>query len=225
MVGNLQKQYVQQIGGKVKDGDKDKVTASMGIAIGHHLTPLSIVRRAATDAEKLAKNHYGRNSLVVTILRRSGEQTRVGCRWYYTEPDKPNELSIKPIALFKNFYQYFVCRQLSPKSIHVLLDEASTLVGLEACAQISEIKRVLKRQSSDQEPKRLKDDVIERLATNIVQLACAMDKTNLDEKKQRQELSIELHSDGLRYGLVEVFGWLLVMAFLAREGLKDEDIS
>lgn len=249
MADNLQKQYVQNVKEKVKVDDKEKVAASMGIAIGHHLTPLSIVRRAALDAEKLAKNHYGRNALVITILRHSGEQTRVGCRWYYRVPlvadisaneqtqedchqhngnlDKCDDKLIKPIALFKNFYNYFVGDLLSPKSIHVLLDEASTLVGLKECAQISEIKRVLKRQSNDPKPSNADEKKLpslDELATQVVQLACAMDQISLEKHKQ-EDLSIELHSDKLRRGLVEVFGWLLVMAFLAREGLENENIS
>jgi CRISPR-associated protein Cmr2 len=216
MVDKLQKQYGEEIREKIRKEDREKVTASMGIAIAHHFTPLSVVRRAASDAEKLAKNRYGRNALVVTILRRSGEQTRVGCHWCYTNPD------IKPIELFKKFYQYFVSDQLSPKSIHILLDEATALVGLEKDAQISEIKRVLKRQSNDQkttdgEEKKL--PALDELAKQVVQLGCAMDEENLKNAK-KEHLSTELHADVLRRGLVEVFGWLLVMAFLAREGLE-----
>ncbi len=252
----LQKQYKQEIGG----GHREKVTASMGIAIGHHFTPLSVVRRAALDAEKLAKDRYGRNALVVTIIRHSGEQTRVGCRWYYTipssisastdeqiqvdclqhhvNPGKHDDKQIEPITLFKEFYQCFINKQLSPKSIHVLLNEVPILVELEECAQISEIKRVLKRQSNDQGAEGLDEKRITELAVQIVQLACAMDQVNLKENKKeslstelhqdqvnlkenkKEHLSTELHADVLRRGLVEVFGWLLVMAFLAREGLE-----
>ena len=39
-------------------------------------------------------------------------------------------------------------------------------------------------------------------------------------KGEKLRISMELHDDMLRYGLVETLGWLLVMAFLAREGLE-----
>ena len=46
---------------------KELVTASAGIAIAHHYTSLSYVRRISKEAERLAKEHYGRNALVVTV--------------------------------------------------------------------------------------------------------------------------------------------------------------
>src|SRR5438132_10188231 len=80
------------------------VTASIGIAIAHHYTSLSYVRRVSKEAEQLAKNHYGRNALVVTVLRRSGEQTRVGCHWHYVGLVD----EAQPIPLFSSFYDLFV---------------------------------------------------------------------------------------------------------------------
>ena len=79
---------------------KELVTASAGIAIAHHYTSLSYVRRISKEAERLAKEHYGRNALVVTVLRRSGEQTRVGCKWLY--PGLTNEAQ-QPMRLFAKF--------------------------------------------------------------------------------------------------------------------------
>ncbi|MBA2677924.1 MAG: type III-B CRISPR-associated protein Cas10/Cmr2, partial [Ktedonobacteraceae bacterium] len=62
-----------------QDGEQGQtVTASMGIAIAHHYTSLSYVLRSAREEEHAAKERYGRNALVVSILRRSGEQTQVG---------------------------------------------------------------------------------------------------------------------------------------------------
>jgi len=51
---------------------QQKVTASMGIVIAHHYTPLNLVLQTVRNAEKLAKNRYGRNALVVTVMKRSG---------------------------------------------------------------------------------------------------------------------------------------------------------
>lgn len=236
MIDALQQRYRKTVAPVVPDVSKKIVTASMGIAIGHHFTPLSVVRRAALEAEKLAKNRYGRNAFVVTLLRRSGEQTRVGCHWEYPS------LTFPPIQLFQHFYSYFVYDVFSPKSIHVLLSEVSAVLGLQIPAQRSEVRRVLVRQLNehldDQQLKLLigkvdqqlsKEQKAERiakkiasLAEQIVALAAAMDQ-ELEIRRasgEKLHISMELREDTLRYGLVETLGWLLVMAFFAREGLE-----
>ncbi|MBE3560235.1 MAG: hypothetical protein IMW89_13580, partial [Ktedonobacteraceae bacterium] len=179
--------------------------------IAHHYTPLSLVVRAARQAETLAKNRYGRNALVVTVMRRSGEQTRVGCHWHYDSLTSTPEA--QPIALFSRFYELFKRDVLSPKCLYILLEEATTLIGLERAAQSSEIKRVLRRQRADDQKDQLPDDQIQHLADNITRLAEAM-----DNEHNGKERAIELHADQLRYGLVETLGWLLVAEFLTRKG-------
>ena len=142
LADRLQIDYCEKVRASLRNEEQKKdVSASVGIAIANHLTPLSFVRQAANQAEKLAKNRYGRNALVMTVIRASGAQTRVGCRWHY---DNLNE-DAQPIPLFSRFYQLFKQELLSPKCVHILLAEASTLVWLEDReAQSSEIKRVLK---------------------------------------------------------------------------------
>ncbi len=222
LVNHLQDQYCRTVKDVVKDEERQKkVTASIGVAIAHHLTPLLFVLRTAREAESLAKEHYGRNALVVTVIRHSGEQTRVGCKWHYENLVD----DAQPITLFKRVYELFEKDILSPKSVHILLDEASTLVWLDREAQKSEIKRVLKRQRSDDKKTDLPDTGpagIEELATRLTDLAVAMDK-EIDEKHKNDKefkKSTELHSEEPRFSLIEVLGWLLVMAFLAR---KEQD--
>ncbi len=230
LVDQLRHRFDDEIKDKVPDFT-DPVAASMGIAIAHHYTPLSAVLRATRDAEELAKNRYNRNALVVTIMRRSGEQTRVGCHWQYKdEGGKDLEPEGQPILLFSKFYDLFDLDILSPKCIFTLLEEAPTLVSLEfngereeppeeierlrRAAQASEIKRVLRRQRNEKLKDRLPDKETEQLANRLVQLAAAMDREHTGKK------SVYLQEDELRYGLVEVLGWLLVMAFLTR---KEQD--
>lgn len=219
MVDSLQDQYRTTVRHHVSDESKPLVTASMGIAIAHHLTPLSLVRQAALDAEQLAKKRYGRDALVVTILRRSGEQTRVGCHWKY-EYETGLTYAKQPRPLFQEFYRLFIEKRLSVSAIHTLLAEVPVLVKLSQEAQQSEIKRVLKRQAASEEA--LPEQKAQELAWAIVYLAGAMDKAidaeSKEYKGQRDTVrAFELHIDALRAGLVEVFGWLLVMVFLARE--------
>jgi CRISPR-associated protein Cmr2 len=195
-----------------KPSRKARVTASAGIAIAHHYTSLSYVRRVSEEAERLAKHHYGRNALVVTVLRRSGEQTRVGCHWRYRDLVE----EAQPVPLFLSFYDLFREDILSPKCVFNLLEEAPTLVGLKPEAQGSEIKRVLRRQRGAGMEEWLSDEEIQKKAGYLVALALAMDEEQSDADKERG-LALELHADSRRYGLVEVLGWLLVMLFLARK--------
>jgi len=225
LVNRLREEYHSIVAKPVSDPKRqESVTASTGIAIAHHYTSLSYVRRVTKASEELAKEHYGRNALVVTVIRRSGEQTRVGCHWRYDllEPEG------QPINTFTEFYTLFKQDILSPKCIHILLEEAPVLVKMGVTdfkdtktpnAQQSEIKRVLHRQRNSSKAGKLPDEQIEHLAWQLVHLAAAMDT---DERPSIDEYgkAVELHSEKRRYGLVEVLGWLLVMAFLAR---KDQE--
>ncbi|MBV9257665.1 MAG: hypothetical protein JO215_06575, partial [Ktedonobacteraceae bacterium] len=193
---------------------KRSVTASIGIAIAHHYTALSSVRRIAKEAEELAKKHYGRNALVVTILRRSGEQTRVGCHWEYIIERYGKQITLQPLLLFATFYELFTYDFLSPRCVYMLLEEAPTLIALDQQAQQSEITRILQRQLSLDG--RLPQEFIQSLARQMTELAHAMD--NDEQRPSRQgHFAVELHAEERRYGLIEIIGWLLVLLFLARK--------
>lgn len=57
----------------------ERPTLSVGIAIAHHLEPLSDVRALAKTAEKLAKRE--RNSLAIIVQKRSGGRLSVSRPW------------------------------------------------------------------------------------------------------------------------------------------------
>ncbi len=56
-------------------------TASAGIAIVHHQSPLDAALDAAREAEKAAKEVDGKNAVCVRALRRSGETLEVRSTW------------------------------------------------------------------------------------------------------------------------------------------------
>ena len=58
-----------------------KNTASVGIAIVHHQSPLDAALDAARDAEEGAKHVSGKNALCVHALKRSGETLKVRSGW------------------------------------------------------------------------------------------------------------------------------------------------
>lgn len=215
LVHRLRETYVERVRDAVIDKDRqDKVSASTGIAIAHHFTALSYVRRTSKAAEDRAKKHYDRNALVVTILRRSGEQTQVGCRWWYDELKD----EAQPIRLFNQFFTLIKEDKLSPKCVYILLEEAPALVQLGKEAQQSEIKRVLLRQRIKDDEKLFSKEDTQILARHLAELAAAMDMDVSPTIEKDKEKSSELHAETRRYGLVEVLGWLLVMNFLARKG-------
>lgn len=57
------------------------LTVSCGIAVAHHLYPFDAALEEARVAEKTAKNIYGRDSLCVSVLKRSGEHTLAESKW------------------------------------------------------------------------------------------------------------------------------------------------
>jgi CRISPR-associated protein Cmr2 len=187
LVDRLQQEYCEVVKTAVIDQQrKHDVSASTGIAIAHHYTSLSYVRRVAKEAEEHAKELYGRNALVVTIVRRSGEQTWVGCHWHYDELPREEQ----PLALFTRFYHFFRKDVLSPKCIHTLLEEAATLVGLDSKAQASEIKRVLQRQRNDHKQDDLPDSEIPLIAQQLVTIARKMDGAYEIESKIRSAFAV-----------------------------------
>lgn len=60
--------------------EKDPPTLSAGIAIVHHLTPLSISLNNARDAERTAKTE-GRDSLCVALHKRGGPPVKSTLKW------------------------------------------------------------------------------------------------------------------------------------------------
>jgi CRISPR-associated protein Cas10/Cmr2, subtype III-B len=238
LADELQRRYCEQLRSvlpaeNASERERRKnVSASAGLVVAHHYTSLSYVIRAAREAEQSAKKRYGKNALAVTIIRRSGEQTQVGCKWRYDGLEAEGQ----PLTLFTRFYHLFKKDILSPKCVYTLLEEAPILVGLrEAEAQISEIKRVLLRQidlyayipqlvGTPEERRSAARQTLQQEARRLVSLAAHMDvATNAATEKagtQQEPRAVELHASTPRAGLVETLGWLLVMAFFAR---KDQE--
>ncbi len=211
LVERLQAEYCATIKKVIGSEERQRaVSTSVGIVIAHHYASLSYVRRMTRAAEEAAKKEYGRDALVVIVLRRSGEQTKVGCHWEYSVRRQGETLTIRPLALFNEFYALFKHGALSPHSIYTLLEEAPTLVALEQAIQRSEIARILQRHRTRELPQ----PEIDTLARRLVELATAMDERQPEKSMRRAS---ELHAPGPRHGLVEASGWLLVMNFIARK--------
>jgi CRISPR-associated protein Cmr2 len=71
---------------RFKDTDEPPPSLSVGLAVCHHLDPLSDALDLARNAERGAKNVPGKNALAVTLSKRSGVDTTVAGSWEGTPP-------------------------------------------------------------------------------------------------------------------------------------------
>ncbi|WP_112433076.1 type III-B CRISPR-associated protein Cas10/Cmr2 [Thermogemmatispora tikiterensis] len=211
MASALQQTYRKIVGSSVQTVSKGTRTAtvSMGIAVAHHLMPLTLVRRMAREAEEQAKQRYGRNALVVTILWRSGNTLSAGCRWNYPPQDheqQAGEATTEPFEIFKGVVQLFARGTLSPRCLEILKRELPGLEGLPPKARSSEIGRILARQWNVSTAHQPPETGPEALADALVRLAALMEKSHPGA-----------FSGPDSSGLKEVLNWLQILAFLVRE--------
>ncbi|HLY31873.1 MAG TPA: type III-B CRISPR-associated protein Cas10/Cmr2, partial [Ktedonobacterales bacterium] len=246
----LQRKYTKAAGDALRSAHKvekleNEPTASVGIVIAHRLMPLNIVLDEARKAEEAAKHHYHRNALVATVLWRGGRSVSVGAQWDMP-PASPIQIEAlkdeqpgdptSAVALADVFQRLFAKDILSDRFAYYLEGEASALAGLsnEANASYeieraksgitSEIKRLLKRQSSDsKQGKELPDTDIQSLADAIATLAKAIDDEYHASEDKKRRAPLSLAERGPRRGLVEVCGWLRLASFLARGREAGED--
>jgi CRISPR-associated protein Cmr2 len=108
----------------------DEATVSAGLAIVHYKEDLRFALDTARRAEKAAKD-AGRDALVITVCRRSGEHTSALCPWDYVETVS---------GWVTAFLQH-----ASDRWAYHLAGELPTLEGLEVEAMSAEIKRQVNR--------------------------------------------------------------------------------
>ncbi len=167
-----------------------KASASIGLALSHHLQPLDAALGAARQAEQTAKEDYGRNALCLYLLKRSGEEIRVGARWFYQEAARD------VVTLVLDAQEKFQAGKLSMRLAPTVFEEAPTLAFLPKEAQLAELKRLLKRHSES----KMSDSERQELAERLAGFASALD----------------MHTH--RPGLEQMAEWLLLVRFLARGG-------
>ena len=114
-------------------------TASIGIAFAHYLDPLDLVLRTAREAEKRAKNQYGRDAIAVTILRRSGETLEVGGKWEVA--------TINTAEMVNQLKNLLETELISSRFPYTILRDAEVVAGLKCDGQKAILKQTLNRHS------------------------------------------------------------------------------
>jgi len=183
-------------------------TASVGISIAHHLSPLEAALAAARHAEKSAKDRYGRNALCVHFLKRSGEELRVGAQWFYGHT--PNN-TCDTVGLLVEIQKRFSDARISMKFAHAVFDEARTLAAVPAACE-AEMHRLLKRQHGKALNTQQGEQQADELAPLLGQLAQSLSVHRSDPDTVPNQPQV---------GTVELAKWLLLLRFLAQGGGND----
>ncbi len=183
-------------------------TPSIGIALAHHTAPLDGILLAMQRAEKDAKNIYGRDALCIHVLKRSGEEVRVGTKWSYSPsplPQNGNMTMLKwegdAAALMERGLRAFASQTLSMKFAGDVAREARGLSDsqlLPALARAAAIRRLAKRHSPDVLSQRQEALII------------------ADALAAWSEVLAPAHPD--RGGIEEVARWLLTARFIVSGG-------
>jgi CRISPR-associated protein Cmr2 len=123
-----------------------KATLSAGIAVAHFKEDLRFVLDMARRAEKAAKDG-GRNAIMLTVCRRSGEHTSALCPWAFVD------VVLGWVTAFED--------GASDRWAYSLVKELPTLRALPVEAMRAELVRELRRAESDTRTKLPPDTVAE----------------------------------------------------------------
>ncbi|BAF60109.1 predicted hydrolase [Pelotomaculum thermopropionicum SI] len=172
----LSKTFRERLAGfKGEDGGEEiSPTLSVGIAVAHHLEPLSDVLELARSAEKAAKSVPGKNALAVTLSKRSGSERMVKGTW----GDLDRQLKWL-INLHRNedvpdgaaYELYDLARRLETRN-----EELKGTLQEAACA---EAKRILRRKKARRGTERMAEEVLAGLESLL-----ESDKFSFEKLKQ-----------------------------------------
>lgn len=142
-------------------------TASAGIVIAHHLTPLSIVLEEARRAEKAAKALMGKNAVCVTLLKRSGGPLVARSKW-------------ANLDIYKKMLDALQAEQISARLPFALKHDALTLAALDAEGQTAGLRYLIGRHGKNAPAE---------MANNLQKWASQLDKVLADETSGLPEVA------------------------------------
>lgn len=201
-------------------------SASIGIAVAHHLQPLDATLQAMREAEHAAKETYGRNALCMYLLKRSGEEARVGAKWFYHEA---NDRATDTVALVEEVRTYFMRglrdeKGLSMKLAHAVFNEARTLAQVSSAAQEAELYRLIYRHSTGFDDRAERTAFAKPLSHRLVCFATHLQQHRTAWEKRWSERygdSVPMPADEAEApqpSMVQLAHWLLLARFLALGG-------
>ena len=151
----------------IKNHEEEAVTASTGLAYVHHTHNLQDAVQAANKVQKIAKDAYDRNALVVEFLRRSGEPRSMGHKWVLNDTNTFSHLD----ALIDAF-DVGLSRHLPYDVAQIAYSMCSECVPDEA--RDAELKRIMRRRLPED-----KQNLVEDLTRHVLALS-ALSELNSD---------------------------------------------
>lgn len=89
----------------------DKATASAGAVVAHHTAPLGMVLRRLRQAEKRAKQKGERDAFGITLLKRSGGDTELTCKWQLTSTESLESTPMGLLLQLRNAFASSLSRR------------------------------------------------------------------------------------------------------------------
>ncbi|MFY9226803.1 MAG: type III-B CRISPR-associated protein Cas10/Cmr2 [Blastocatellia bacterium] len=123
---------------KKSPNDNDSPTLSVGIAIVHHLDPLSDSLELVRKAEKAAKSVAGKNALAVTVSKRSGVDLTIKGSWGQID------------ERLKTWITLHANNQIPDGLAYELRDLTITLGDVPKDLMQAEAKRIFRRKKVDE---------------------------------------------------------------------------
>lgn len=140
----------------VKDNEPASPTLSVGIAISHHLEPLTDALQLARAAEKAAKRDGGRDALAITLSKRSGIDRTVVGKWGEFVPRLSRFITLHRLEAI-------------PDGAAYELRELSTQLKTMPDAMRAEAIRILERKRAARGKEAIAKDERQKLASDISQ--------------------------------------------------------
>jgi len=136
------------------DGEKRKVmglgnkaSMSAGIVFAHYKWPLYDAMEKVREAEKRAKNRYGRNAFCITFIKRSGEISTAGGKWDF-------------VTDLTHVAKAVVDRKISHRFIYDFVNVSEVLDGDMLKAEIRRLLKRRKEEANDEEMKEIQGKLL-----------------------------------------------------------------
>ncbi|MEN6545112.1 MAG: type III-B CRISPR-associated protein Cas10/Cmr2 [Armatimonadia bacterium] len=209
----------EDLSGFVKKGDQvlslmgGTASASVGIAVSHHIQPLTRAISTAHDECETAKHAYGRNALSVAVLKRGGAPVRAGGQFYARDGEGLHSQGPRLVGVIREAVGLFEKGEdggLSPGLPAELLREVEVISDPRLPKEAREAE--LRRRFARQQRGRPSEDAasLRNLLDDCVELLNRWRDTRLSSCTDRPLPAYE-----------ELVNWLLIARFIAKEGGDD----
>ena len=183
-----------------------KATTSAGAVIAHHTAPLGMVLRRLRQAEKRAKEKGGRDAFAITLLKRSGGETELTCKWRLTDVEPLDSTPMGLLLRLRNAFANSLSRRAA-YHIQSWIDQLPSSEQFSDSATyqdmlVENLRYQFKRQGG-----------IGENGEQTAAISAALGKLAGTEKQNAPE-----QNNGVNLPAAFIRDFLTVAEFLAREG-------